>query len=74
MSRVRSTRVPTGKLANLGGALTVNSNAKLPSCQPDALKAALVAAQAWNKAYSQSSNLACVSPKICSGAMNAICQ
>ena len=50
---------PTGKLATLGGYLTVQGNAKLSSCQPDALKAALVAASGWNKAYNQSSNVTC---------------
>jgi hypothetical protein len=65
---------PTGKLGTLGGTLNVSSNGLLPSCQPDALKAALVAASGWNKGYTQSSNLACVAPKTCSGAMNAICQ
>lgn len=60
---------PTGQLGNLGGALTVVSNPALPSCQPDALKAALVTAQAWNKVNTQSNNLTCVAPKTCSGAL-----
>jgi hypothetical protein len=59
---------PTGKLANLSGNLTVQSNGALVTCQPDALKAAL-AAGGWAHTYSQSGNLAC--SKSCVG---AVCQ
>ena len=65
---------PTGKLGNLGGALTVQSNSLLSVCQPDALKTALVAAQAWAKTYTNKSNLACGAPKTCSGTQNTVCQ
>jgi len=61
---------PTGKLSALGGYLTVQSNGALSSCQPDALKAVLVSAQGWNKAYTQSGNLTCT--KTCTA--GGICQ
>jgi len=61
----------TGKLGFVGGYLTVYNNTKLSSCQGDALKAALVAAQGWNKAYDGTLDLVCASPKACVG---AICQ
>jgi len=57
---------PTGKLATLGGNLTVQSNAALSSCQPDALKAGLTN---WNNTYAQSSNLTCA--KTCTA---GVCQ
>jgi hypothetical protein len=63
---------PTGKLATLGGNLTVQYNAPMSSCQPDALKAALVAASAWNKTYTQNNNLTCAGPKVCTA--QGICQ
>jgi hypothetical protein len=62
---------PTGKLTSLGSYLAVQSNALLYGCQADALKAVL-AGSGWNKAYSQSGNLACGSPKTCTAA--GICQ
>jgi hypothetical protein len=63
-------RPTTGKLASLAGNLTVVGNGALITCQADALKAAL-AAVGWARTYSQSSNLACVGPKACVG---AVCQ
>jgi hypothetical protein len=49
---------PNGVLHSLAGNLTVTSNAKLSSCQADALKSALLTSS-WAGTYSQSSNLAC---------------
>src|SRR5262249_7400671 len=48
---------PTGKLATVGGNLSVNSNGQLSTCQPDALKTAL--GSGFTKTYSNSGNLAC---------------
>jgi hypothetical protein len=62
---------PTGSLAFLGNYLDVYNNVQLSSCQADALKAALVTAQSWNKVYTNGANLTCSSPKACAG---AICQ
>jgi hypothetical protein len=59
--------IPNGSLTSLTGALTVTSNAKLTSCQPDALKTAL--GVGWTGTYSQSSNLTCATS--CSG---SVCQ
>jgi hypothetical protein len=64
---------PTGKLATLGGYLSIQYNSSLSICQSDALKTALTAS-GWAKAYNQGSNLACGTPKTCTGAMNATCQ
>ncbi|HEY1535034.1 MAG TPA: hypothetical protein VGF76_13500, partial [Polyangiaceae bacterium] len=64
-------RPTTGKLGFLGGYLTVSNNGQLSSCQADALKAALVTAQGWNKVYTNTNNITCTSPKACAG---AVCQ
>jgi hypothetical protein len=56
---------PAGKLGTLGGTLSVHQNLLMTVCQPDALKAALVASSGWNKAYAQSGNGPCTSPKAC---------
>jgi hypothetical protein len=61
----------TGKLGFVGGYLTVYNNQFVSTCQADALKAALVTAQGWNKVYTNSNNLLCTNPKACVG---AICQ
>ncbi|MEI9936726.1 MAG: hypothetical protein WDO69_05835 [Pseudomonadota bacterium] len=51
---------PAGKLITLGNYLTVQSNASLYTCQPDALKAVLVAqTPMWSKAYTQAGNATC---------------
>ncbi len=58
---------PNGALTSLTGGLAVTSNAKLTSCQPDALKTAL--GVGFTGTYSQSSNLTCATS--CSG---SVCQ
>jgi len=63
---------PVGKLGTLGSTLTVYNNPQMSVCQPEALKAVLVSSSGWNKAYSQSANAACASPKTCTAA--GICQ
>jgi len=63
---------PAGKLGTLGGYISIQQNPLMSVCQPDGLKAALVASSAWNKAYTQTGNLACTSPKTCTA--TGICQ
>ena len=48
---------PTGALTQLGGAMTIQSNAQLSVCQTTALKAAL--GSSWTGTFNNSSNLAC---------------
>jgi hypothetical protein len=65
---------PAGKLASVAGNLTITSNAQLSICQADAVRTSLVNASGWARTYSNGGNQACLSPKICTGTNNAVCQ
>ena len=49
--------------------MSITNNAKLSTCQPTALKAALAASSNWSKAYTENTNLACAAGKSCVGAI-----